>query len=88
MRRGWPERAARQLDLPVEAFGAARLTVGGRDRVFIENHRGLVAFSPQEVVVRTDFGRVAVAGRGLVLESLWPDRVSVAGRIDTIRFQE
>lgn len=88
MRALWAARLARHLELPEEAFGITRLVVVGRDRVEVENHRGLIAFSPREVVLRTRTGRVLVGGENLSLDMLWPDRLRVAGRIETIRIQE
>ena len=65
---GWVARVARHLELPAEAFGVTRLVVG-RDRIDVENHRGRVAFSPQEVVFRMDAGTAAVAGEALRLRT-------------------
>ena len=83
---GWVARVARQLELPAEAFGVTRLVVG-RDRIDVENHRGLVAFSPQEVVFRMDAGTAAVAGEALALELLGPDRLRVVGRIRRVTLE-
>lgn len=88
MQARWLARLARHLELPAEAFGVTRLVVVGQDRVEVENHRGLVAFSSREVVLRTDAGRVRVDGENLTLDLLWPDRLRVVGRIEAIRLQE
>ena len=87
MRGTWLARSARYLELPVEAFGAARLIVVGRESLEIENHRGLLAFSPTEVVVRSEQGRITVTGRGLTLDLLWPDRLRVTGVIEAVQLQ-
>ncbi|WP_324667754.1 YabP/YqfC family sporulation protein [Geochorda subterranea] len=83
--KGWLAGAARALDLPPEAFGETRIEMVGRRRLLIENHRGLLAFSSREVVVDTPNGRVAVAGRGFVIEAIRPDRLRIAGLIEEVR---
>ena len=87
MQARWLSRLARHLELPPEAFGVTRVVLVGRDRVEIENHRGLLAFSTREVVVRADAGRVRIDGEGLILQLLWPDRLRVVGRIASVQLQ-
>lgn len=83
--REWLSRAVSMLELPAEAFGETRLQLVGRRQMVIENHRGLVAFSPREVVVSTPTGRLVVAGQGFVIEAIRPDRLRIAGRIEEVR---
>lgn len=81
----WLSRAVGMLELPAEAFGETRLELVGRRHLVIENHRGLLAFSPQEVVVSTPTGRLVVTGRGFVIEAIRPDRLRIAGLIEEVR---
>ena len=81
----WLSRAVRMLELPAEAFGETRLELVGRRQLVIENHRGLLAFSPQDVVVDTPGGRLVVTGRGFVIEAIRPDRLRIAGLIEEVR---
>lgn len=86
-RRGtrWLARTAAALDLPAEAFGETRIEMVGRRRLLIENHRGLLAFSSREVLVETPAGRLAVTGRGFVIEAIRPNRLRIAGIIEEVR---
>ena len=83
--RQWLSRAVGMLELPAEAFGETRVELVGRRQVVIDNHRGLVAFSPQEVVVSTPAGRLVVTGQGFVIDAIRPDRLRIAGRIEEVR---
>lgn len=86
--REWAGRAIRFLELPAEAFGETKVQMVGRRQLTIENHRGLVAFSPHEVVVSTPTGRLVVTGQGFVIEGVRPDRLRIAGRIEEVRLTE
>ena len=76
------ERLAQRLDLPEEAVaGAPKVTVTGTDRVVIENHRGLLGYTEQEVEAACAHGRVRVRGAELLLRAMDEEVLVVTGRI-------
>ena len=73
------------LEWLAEAAGAkARIAIVGQSRVLVENHRGVMAFGPQCVRVRTVQGSVSIRGEELVICELRCDGLIVAGRIASI----
>lgn len=84
----WWERVARRLDLPAEALGETVVTLEGRRRLTVDNHQGIAAFSRERIVVRTTAGaRLVVRGAGLVIEAIWPGRLSIVGTIEGMDWQ-
>ena len=45
------ERTAQALDIPVEATGLPRVEVTGRHEVRMENHKGILAYGREEIIV-------------------------------------
>lgn len=76
------ERLAERLDLPAEAVaGVPRVTVTGRERVLVENHKGLLSYTDTEVEVNGRAVRVRIRGDGLLLRAMDREMLLVTGTI-------
>lgn len=83
-----PEEIADRLDLPAESMaGVPKLTVTGRRRVLIENHRGLLEYSRD--CIEVDGGRVRLRIRGTNLQLVAMDRsdLLISGIILSAEFE-
>lgn len=76
------------LDLPPElVFDLARLTLVVPLQLTVENHRGLVAFAPDRVVVATASGRIAVSGRDLRIDGVRQGEIIITGELFGLMFE-
>lgn len=72
----------RRLGLPEELLeGVARVTLTGTDRVRIENHRCLLAFSPETLEVGCGRQRLRLRGEGLRIVGMDRQEMLVTGTI-------
>lgn len=62
----------------------ARATAIGRRCLLVENHRGILAFSSEQVRLRTGDGALCVTGRGLTLCEVRADSLMIRGEIDRV----
>ena len=79
---GAAERAAELLDLPVESLaGVPRLTLIGCRSAVVEQHRGLLLYTREQIDV--DGGRVRLRLRGseLELRAMDPSVLIIRGEI-------
>lgn len=67
------------LDLP-------RITLVGSQQLVLENHRGIIEYSPTRVRLALAQGELAVTGADLALVSLSEEEVIVTGNIRAIEF--
>lgn len=67
------------LDLP-------KITLVGDIQLFIENHRGILEYTPEGVRVSVGEGEVAVTGENLILRNILPDELCIEGKIRTLSF--
>ncbi len=75
-------RMLRALDLPEEAdLESAKFTMLGSRELMIENHRGILGYTAEEVRVATAEGVARVRGEGLVLTELGGERIFLSGRV-------
>lgn len=81
MMRKWMDRA----DLPGEPIpGSPLVELSGDNRVLIENHRGVMEYSPNRIGIRVRYGQVRICGYALELSHMTRDRLVISGRIDSI----
>ncbi|GAA0135941.1 sporulation protein YqfC [Paenibacillus sp. YSY-4.3] len=79
--------AVEALDLPGElVFDLPRLTMIGNKQLLIENHRGVVHFSPEELHLELKQGVLKVEGAELVIKAIMPEEVVIEGRISGIKY--
>jgi sporulation protein YqfC len=68
-----------------EAAGALpRLMLAGGRRAMIENHTGILEFSPTRVRLMTRQGVLTISGEALLLTEIRPDALPVRGEIQSI----
>jgi len=85
--RGLRERLINLLELPGDAvLDVPRTILIGSMELVVENHRGLLEYRPDRVVLRLPDGKMAIDGEDLRIGFLSPDQVVLLGRIDGLRY--
>lgn len=77
------------LRLPPEIdLNLPKLTMYGRGELQLENHRGVLSYSEEELRFLTEYGIVTIHGANLQLLEFSMDRVSIRGRIDGWAYED
>ncbi|TDF96734.1 sporulation protein YqfC [Paenibacillus piri] len=75
------------LDLPQDvAMDLPRMTMIGNVQLYIENHRGVLHFSSDRLLLAFPKGRLEVHGKELVIRAILTEEVLVEGVIGEIKF--
>ena len=69
------------LDLP-------KIIMVGNLQVFIENHKGIVEYSPQLMRVNVGYGEVIITGEELILRNILLDEICIEGKINGLNFMQ
>lgn len=70
------------LDLPQDvALDLPRITMIGGLQLTVENHRGVLHFSPQSLRLKMDRGEMEVTGENLIIRTIGTEEVFVEGTI-------
>lgn len=86
---GLRKKLTEALELPMEiTLNVPRITLVGDLHVTIENHRGIIHFSGDRVVVGVFKGQVEVRGSNLSIGYIHADEVFLVGEIRSIAFIE
>ena len=82
--RQLPDQLCDRLELPAEILpGTGSVTVSGGRRALIEGHRGVLAYSEEELVVSFGRQRLTLGGSGLRIEAMNASEMLVVGKIQT-----
>ncbi len=56
--------------------------LAGQKRVLIENHSGVLAYSPEEIQIKVSYGKLSVCGEGLSLLEMSHEQLVIRGQIE------
>ena len=80
---------ADKLDLPGELIpGTGCVTLCGGQRALIEGQRGILAYSPECLVVSLGRQKLCLMGSGLCIRAMCGDRLVVGGKIQRAEMEE
>ena len=81
------ERTMLGLQLEGEALpGVPLVEIVGKQRVLIENHKGVNCYTDKEVLVNTSLGNIQIYGGKLSLNVMTRDTLVIAGDINSVAF--
>ncbi|HYK71863.1 MAG TPA: sporulation protein YqfC [Pseudoneobacillus sp.] len=76
-----------KMDLPQDVMmDLPRITMIGQIHIYIENHRGLLAFSDRELRLLLKQGQLLVKGKGFVIKTILPEEILLEGKIDQVLY--
>lgn len=75
------------LEIPEDVVhDLPRITLIGNRQLYIENHRGVLHFSPSTLRLSLSIGELEVSGSELVIRAILPEEVLVEGFVDDIQY--
>lgn len=82
MRRKFRMEASEILELPMDiSLDLPRVVIVGDLGVLISNHRGLMQYSPDRIVVGVGAGQIIISGDNLEIEEVGKEQMAVRGII-------
>jgi len=58
--------------------------LAGCGRVLIENHTGVLSYSPEEITVKVSYGCLVVTGQNMMLAEMSREQLVISGQIDNV----
>lgn len=85
--RKWNQFTAKILDLPQDVVqDLPRITMIGNVQLYVENHRGVIHFSSENLKLELTKGTLEVFGKNLVIRAILSEEVFIEGLIDDVRY--
>ena len=80
-------RIADALDLPLDVMcDVPRTEIMGKERINIENFRGILDYNENCVKINTTSGIIKIDGDGLLIESITDEGVCIKGTVIRLEF--
>jgi sporulation protein YqfC len=87
LRKRLNEWTSQVIDLPPDVtLDLPRLTLIGNRKIVIENHRGLIHFSGEQMKLAINNGVLELLGNELIIRTISTDEISIEGRIDQLKY--
>lgn len=87
LKAGKLKRLAGLLEIPQDIIlDLPRITMLGNIQLLIENHRGIIEYTPELVRVKLKQGELAIHGTDLILGNLQPEQLLVEGVLTEVRY--
>lgn len=77
-------RIGSHLTMPITSKKLPLVEVAGKNRVLIENHLGVLAYSLEEIQIKVSYGKLSVTGTQLKLLEMNREQLVIQGNIDSL----
>lgn len=82
------ERLANILEIPQDVvLDLPRITMLGNKQLLVENHRGIIEYTPSLVRIKLSQGELIVVGKCLTLGNLQIEQILVEGIVEEIKYE-
>lgn len=81
------QRFSSVLDIPKDVMlDLPKMTVIGDIQIYIENHRGIIEYTNEQVRLSTSLGELIIRGEGLILRNISAEEIYLDGAIKGIEY--
>ncbi|MFC3882967.1 sporulation protein YqfC [Bacillus songklensis] len=91
MAKSWKQQmkswVTKKMELPADVLtDLPRVTMVGQIHIYIENHKGLLAFSDKEIRILLKQGQLLIKGQDLVIKVIMPEEIVLEGKIGQVLY--
>jgi sporulation protein YqfC len=86
-KKGHLQTLAGLLDIPQDiVLDLPRITMLGNKQLLVENHKGIIEYTPSLVRIKLNQGELVVIGMDLMLENLQVEQILIEGTVGEIKY--
>lgn len=87
--KGHLQTLAGLLEIPQDiVLDMPRITMLGNKQLLVENHKGIIEYTPSVVRINLNQGELTVNGSDLVLGNLQTEQILVEGVIKGVKYED
>ena len=81
------EKIVESLKLPKDSLlGASIVTVTGNSEAFIENYKGMIEYTDENILLQGKTCRIAIKGQRLMIDYYTNEDMKITGRITDVSY--
>ncbi|BBB92788.1 MAG TPA: sporulation protein YqfC [Methylomusa anaerophila] len=86
-RKGKLQTLARLFEIPQDiVLDLPRITMLGNKQLLVENHRGIIEYTPSLLRVKFNQGELVIKGSALSLSSFQTEQILVEGTVREVKY--
>jgi sporulation protein YqfC len=86
-RRGKLQSLAGYLEIPQDiVMDLPRITMLGNKQLLVENHNGIIEYTPSLVRIKLNCGELFILGEMLILGNLQAEQILVEGVVQEVKY--
>ncbi len=88
-RKKWQQQAANWLEIPKDiALDLPKIVLVGNLQVFVENHKGILEYTPELIRIKVSLGELVIRGSDLFLRNILMHEITIEGRVYGVELKE
>ena len=88
-RKKWQNQLANTFEIPKDiALDLPKVILVGNIQVFVENHKGILEYTPELIRIRVSIGELAIRGSNLFLRNILIHEIAIEGNIIGVELRE
>lgn len=78
------DRLALSEDL---VFASAKLTVIAGSKILVENHKGIIEYGAQRIVIAINRGKLCFSGSGFTIDAMNKNELLISGKLQCVDWE-
>lgn len=76
-----------RLEMPNDVmFNLPKVTLVGNVQMYVENHKGIIEYTPNTIRIAVILGEIEIIGNELTIGSITQDEIHISGDILSIKY--
>lgn len=81
------EKISDAFELPKDiTLDIPKITILGADSATVENHKGVMSYSDNQIRINTGCGILIISGQNLAIKSIIQEEIIIIGKISNVSF--
>ncbi|MDD2480542.1 MAG: sporulation protein YqfC [Lutispora sp.] len=81
------EKISDAFELPKDiTLDIPKITILGADSATVENHKGVMSYSDNQIIINTGCGILIISGQNLAIKSIIQEEIIIIGKISNVSF--
>lgn len=68
-------------------FASAKLTVIAGSKILVENHRGIMEYGAERIVIGLNRGKICLSGTGFTIDAMNKNELLISGKLQCVDWE-
>lgn len=85
--KNFQHKLSEHLEIPNDVmFNLPKVTLVGNVQMYVENHKGIIEYTPTTIRIAVILGEIEIVGADLIIQSITQDEIHISGEILSLKY--